>query len=99
MSLRSPHSRQTAIAVPESPRRAEPRDLTLLTDADLHDLTAGTATQLYRSLGAHPLTTDGVDGTCFAVWASNAERVSVIGDFNRWEAERHLLCQRSHSGV
>jgi 1,4-alpha-glucan branching enzyme len=99
MPLRSPRPRQTKIAVPEPSRLADTRDLTLLTDADLCDLSAGIATQLYRSFGAHPLTVDGVDGTCFAVWAPNAERVSVIGDFNRWEAEGHRLCQRGHSGI
>jgi 1,4-alpha-glucan branching enzyme len=71
----------------------------LLSDADLVALNAGTATQLYRTLGAHPLTIDGVEGTCFAVWAPNAERVSVIGDFNDWLPERHPLRHCGYSGV
>src|SRR5262249_18890017 len=99
MPLRSPRPRQTTIAVPEPRRLADTRDLTLLTDSDLGDFSAGIATQLYRSFGAHPLMVDGVDGTFFAVWAPNAERVSVIGDFNRWEPERHPLCRRGHSGI
>src|SRR5215470_15634187 len=85
MPLQSPRPPQTRIAVPEPRRLVDTRDLTLLTDADLCDLSSGSATQLYRSLGAHPRTVDGVDGTFFALWAPNAARVSVIGDFNGWE--------------
>ncbi len=63
----------------------------LLTDEALAAFSAGTATQLYHMLGAHPLTRDGVVGTYFAVWAPNAEHVWVIGDFNNWQAESHRL--------
>ena len=99
MQLRPPRPGHTTIAVPESHPLADIPNLIGLTDADVGALSAGIATQLYRSFGAHPLAVGGVEGTCFAVWAPNAERVSVIGDFNRWEAERHPLCRRGHSGV
>jgi 1,4-alpha-glucan branching enzyme len=99
MQLRPPRPGQTTIAVPESHPLADIPNLIVLTDADVGELSAGIATQLYRSFGAHPLAVGGVEGTCFAVWAPNAERVSVIGDFNCWEAERHPLCRRGHSGV
>ena len=46
---------------------------------------------LYHVLGAHPRISDGVKGTYFAVWAPNAEWVSVVGDFNGWDAEAHPM--------
>ncbi len=45
----------------------------------------------YRALGAHPATIEGVDGFRFAVWAPNARRVSVVGDFNDWDGRRHAM--------
>ena len=59
----------------------------LLSDQDLYLFNEGTHLRLWEKLGAHPV--DG--GTYFAVWAPNAERVSVIGDFNGWDPERHPL--------
>ncbi|HVC34327.1 MAG TPA: 1,4-alpha-glucan branching protein GlgB [Chloroflexota bacterium] len=74
-------------------------DASLLTDDDLYLLNEGTHTHLYDRLGAHSLTVDGVAGTVFAVWAPNAARVSVVGDFNDWNAETHALRARGQSGV
>ncbi len=72
----------------------------LLSDDDLHLFNEGTHFRLYDHLGAHPLTTDdGTAGTYFAVWAPNAERVSVIGDFNNWDATTHPLRPRGNSGI
>ncbi len=51
------------------------------------------------SLGAAPCTLDGVDGTRFAVWAPNASRVSVVGDFNFWDGRRHPMRLRRECGV
>ncbi|HEX5761253.1 MAG TPA: 1,4-alpha-glucan branching protein GlgB [Thermoanaerobaculia bacterium] len=76
-------------AVPESP----------LSDADLYLLAEGTHRRLDEKLGAHPGEVDGVGGTWFAVWAPNAERVSVVGDFNGWERDRQPLAPRAASGV
>ena len=50
-------------------------------------------------LGAHPRTLDGVAGTSFAVWAPNATRVSVVGDFNHWDGRRHPMRLRRECGV
>ena len=54
----------------------------ILTDMDLHLLGEGTHLELYDKLGAHPMRLDGVDGVAFVVFAPNARRVSVVGDFN-----------------
>jgi 1,4-alpha-glucan branching enzyme len=50
----------------------------------------------FEKLGAHPITLEGIDGTTFAVWAPNARRVSVVGDFNAWDGRRHPM--RAHPG-
>ncbi len=68
-------------------------------DLDLHLWNEGMNVRAYRALGAHPGTQVGVAGTSFAVWAPSAERVSVIGEFNDWSAERHPLRQIRQSGV
>jgi len=71
----------------------------LLTPDDLHLFNEGTHSHLFRKLGAHPVTVQGVPGTSFAVWAPNAESVSVIGDFNGWDATTHPLRTRESSGI
>ncbi len=69
------------------------------TELDLHLFNEGTNHRAYRSLGAHLGTAGGVAGTSFAVWAPNAERVSVMGDFDGWDKESHPLRQLGTSGV
>ncbi len=59
----------------------------------------GTAHQAYATLGARPLTIAGIEGTRFAVWAPNAQRVSVVGDFNRWDGRTHMMTVHGASGV
>ena len=66
----------------------------LLSEADVRLFQAGTHFRLYEKLGAHPATVAGVPGVQFAVWAPNAETVSVIGDFNQWDPARHPLRPR-----
>lgn len=75
------------------------RDFTLLSSDDLHWFNEGTHYYLYNKLGAHPVVNKGVAGVYFATWAPNAKSVSVIGDFNNWDKERHFLKPRSHSGI
>ncbi len=71
----------------------------LLTDDDLHWFNEGVHTQLYEKLGAHPGAVQGRPGTFFAVWAPNAEFVSVIGDFNGWSPDAHPMRPRASSGI
>jgi 1,4-alpha-glucan branching enzyme len=66
----------------------------LLTEHDIYLFRQGTHYRLYEKLGAHPRILDGLRGTHFALWAPNADRVSVIGDFNDWNPETHLLRAR-----
>ncbi len=70
-----------------------------LGDLDEYLLGEGTHGELWKALGAHPCTHDGIDGTHFAVWAPNAARVSVVGDFNGWDGRRHVMRRRGATGV
>ena len=63
---------------------------------DLHLLGEGNHLQLYDKLGAHPIELDGVPGVAFAVFAPNARRVSVVGDFNSWDGRRHAMRVRGN---
>jgi 1,4-alpha-glucan branching enzyme len=71
----------------------------LLTDEDLWLFNEGNHSGLYEVLGAHPIRWRGKAGTYFAVWAPNAEAVSVVGDFNGWVAGRNPLRPRGTSGI
>jgi 1,4-alpha-glucan branching enzyme len=71
----------------------------LLTDDDLYLFNEGSHFRLYDKLGAHPLTVDGVAGTYFAVWAPDAEAVTVIGTFNEWDKGASPLRPKGHSGI
>jgi 1,4-alpha-glucan branching enzyme len=71
----------------------------LLTDFDLYLFNEGTHVRVYQKLGAHLAKVDGRAGTNFAVWAPNADAVSVIGEFNNWDPEAHALRSRGASGV
>src|SRR5262249_48018371 len=66
---------------------------------DLHLFNEGNHRRLWEVLGAHPRRLDGTDGTVFAVWAPNARRVSVVGDFCGWDASRFPLRPLGGSGL
>jgi len=71
----------------------------VFTDLDQYLFGQGTHYNLYDKLGAHPTNIDGVEGTYFAVWAPNARRVSVVGDFNGWNTEAHVMNCYNQVGV
>lgn len=71
----------------------------LLGEMDLYLFAEGNHRDLSSCLGAQLTTVDGVDGVRFAVWAPNARRVSVVGDFNVWDGRRHPMRIRYPSGV
>ena len=68
-------------------------------DLDLYLFSEGRHAEVYRHLGAHPRVIDGVAGTYFALWAPNAQRVSVVGDFNAWDGRFHMMRRLGPSGV
>ncbi len=71
----------------------------LLSETDLHLFNEGRLFRLAFTLGANPMTIDGVSGTRFAVWAPNARAVSVVGDFDTWDPRRHPMRLRHPAGV
>ena len=79
----------------EDPYRFDP----VLGEMDEHLISEGAHQRLWERLGAHPVTHQGVAGTVFAVWAPNAARVSVVGDFNFWNPARHPMRKRGVTGV
>ena len=73
--------------------------LPTLGDQDLFLFNEGNEHRIYEKLGAHPREIDGVSGVAFAVWAPNAARVSVVGNFNGWDGRYHPLRTLGASGV
>ena len=71
----------------------------VLGEMDEYLLGEGTHKRLWQVLGAHLMVHEGVAGTHFAVWAPNASRVSVVGDFNIWDGRRHPMRRRGPTGV
>jgi 1,4-alpha-glucan branching enzyme len=75
-------------------------DVTLFTDHDIYLFKEGNHFRLYDKLGSHAMTVDGKEGIYFALWAPNAEKVAVIGDFNGWDKGPHPLMARwDSSGI
>lgn len=79
----------------EDPYRFGP----VLGEMDEYLLGEGSHRRLWQALGAHVMTHEGVEGVHFAVWAPNAERVSVVGDFNVWDGRRNPMRRRGGTGV
>jgi len=69
----------------------DPMDICLFNDGNHYEI--------YNKLGAHPMSVDGIYGTLFAVWAPNAERVSVVGNFNNWDGRRYQMRKLDYSGI
>jgi 1,4-alpha-glucan branching enzyme len=70
-----------------------------LGEVDLYLLGEGEHREAYQVLGAHLRMIDGIEGTSFAVWAPNAQRVSVVGDFNFWDGRHHMMRHLGGSGI
>ena len=81
--------------IAEDPYRFGP----VLGDLDEHLIGEGAHLNLWEALGAHLMTHESVAGTHFAVWAPNARRASVVGDFNGWDGRRHVMRRRGQTGV
>jgi 1,4-alpha-glucan branching enzyme len=79
----------------EDPYRFGP----VLGEVDAYLIAEGTHLKLWDSLGAHQRTIDGAEGIAFTVWAPNALRVSVVGDFNEWDGRCHPMRKRVECGV
>ena len=75
------------------------KTLSLFTDSDLYLFNEGSHFRLYDKLGAHRVEHAGTTGTYFAVWAPNANHVSVIGEFNGWKNDKHVLQPKGKSGI
>ena len=71
----------------------------VISDYDLHLFGEGTLREVYDRLGSHPMTLGGVEGVHFAIWAPNAQRVSIIGDFNGWDGRAHPMRRLVPSGI
>ena len=70
-----------------------------ISDVDAYLYGQGTHYEIYEKFGAHPMTINGVDGVFFAVWAPNASRVSVVGNFNSWDGRIHQMSKVNDMGM
>ena len=94
LTLRVEYGESPAVEL-RSPYAFEPE----ISADDLYLFNEGRQLQAWRMLGAQPKTRAGCDGVRFACWAPNAERVSVVGDFNRWDGRCHPMHAHGGSGV
>ena len=78
---------------------SQPEFSPTLGEIDLHLFGEGRHERIYEKLGSHCLTHEGKRGVSFAVWAPNASRVSVVGNFNRWDSSQHQMRPLGSSGV
>ncbi len=88
-------TRQKQTFIEEDPYRFRP----VITSSVRSAFSAGICYDIYEHLGAHMRKSDGVSGVNFAVWAPNAVRVSVVGDFNNWDGRKHQMKRHADSGI
>ena len=106
MSKKPPAKSKRARAKPRgkadsaAPISKEPQSFApTLGEIDLHLFGEGRHERIYEKLGSHIITLNGVEGVAFAVWAPNAERVSVVGNFNSWDGTKNPMRLLGSSGV
>ena len=75
------------------------KELNVITEADRYVFGKGCHYEIYRKLGAHIMEIDKQKGVYFAVWAPNAQAVSVVGDFNDWDIESNTMSVLGESGI
>ncbi|MBO4284690.1 MAG: 1,4-alpha-glucan branching protein GlgB [Alphaproteobacteria bacterium] len=75
------------------------RFLPTLGDIDEYLFSEGNHHEIYKKLGAHEIEMNGIKGVAFAVWAPNAKRVSVVGDFNMWDGRVHVMRKHPSCGI
>src|SRR5437867_3174660 len=93
-------SRRPRVSKGKTPIHLSSKDFSpTLGDIDLHLFGEGKHLRIYEKLGAHVLTHEGERGVAFAVWAPNAERVNVVGDFNKWDGSKHPMRPLKASGI
>jgi len=73
--------------------------LPIISEMDMHLFSEGNHQRIFEKLGANIKTINGISGVLFGVWAPNAKRVSIIGDFNCWDGRRHPMRNRGSSGI
>ncbi len=71
----------------------------VLSDYDLHLIREGSHQNLYERMGAHRTEVEGIRGVSFVLWAPAAKRISIVGDFNRWDGRTHVMRARGASGI
>lgn len=82
-----------------SSKGKEYREKLFISETDQYLFAQGTHYEIYKKLGAHFSEEDGIKGVFFAVWAPNAERVSVIGEFNHWSEEANPMIRKENGGI
>ena len=71
----------------------------LISDTDAYLFSEGSQYQAHRFLGANWRSVSGMSGVLFCVWAPNAQKVALVGDFNHWDPRRHLMRKHDNSGI
>ena len=71
----------------------------IIDSIDISRFNEGIHYEIYEKLGAHPMVVDGISGVLFAVWAPNADRVSVVANFNNWDGRIHQMRKLDYSGI
>ena len=87
-------------AIPKNKKKQEEKKgYQFITEFDNYLFGQGTHYDLYNKMGAHPMTLDGKKGVFFAVWAPNAQKVSVVGDFNQWDRTSNMMERTEPMGI